>query len=1568
MLIQSVGPGFTLIAKPVYAQEETPIIEISPTQTQITTESITSTSEPTPSETATPEISVAPSITEEPTPTTEPTSSDSPKPTDAEPPHETSPPDPTPTITVETTVEGELQTAIIQNVKAETLNLDSVDLSSATLTTDKPDYAPTDTAIITGNGFKSNHTYALTISSDDLPATSTTVEIKTDENGTFIYAYQLDGIYRPNYKVIVTNNGGQILAETTFTDAPNPSANLDQCANGPITAPDPTPCQSGNEWDNGNLGASKSHYFEGDTVPYRMLIENLALGTHSVTIKWDTTKSDKHATDYITSYNNSVPADPCAGIAGCGSSSTFPIPVDPQVSGGGVTQIPGVFTLYGGTITGVSAYSYPDGSGFTGDKSAQITITFTANQANTVLAWGGHIATRSDWGAGNSAISISGSPYHMRLVDLDGRGGNQDKSLSAEAVIFPASITIIKDSIPNSSDNFTFTASPLPLTDFTLIDDGTNSNTQVFSGITEFTNRGTPIYSVTENQSNGWSLTNIGCTVINPNGGTQTVTNATVDINLQEGENVTCTYTNQQQEAHLIVIKHVVNDNGGTAAASDFTMTINGVTVTGDSSFPGEEAPGTNKIVSPGTYNVTETGVVGYAATYSTDCTGTIAAGQTKTCTVTNDDIGSSLTVTKVVVNDNGGTAVAADFPLFVGATQVTSGVANTFNPGNYVINETNQPGYAATISGDCDPNGNVTLNAGDTKFCTITNNDIAPTLTVIKHVINDNGGSLQASDFTMYINGVIAEGGNEFPGSETGTVKTVTPGAFYIDESRLSGYVATSFSGDCAGTVAIGENKTCTITNNDLPATLHVIKNVINDNGGTKTASDFSFQVNNASEIAFEADGQNDLTVNAGTYSITEPAEAGYATTYSNCSNLVIPNGGEATCTITNNDIQPLLTVTKVVVNNHGGTKTVADFPLYVDAASVTSGVQNGFNTGSYVVSETNQPGYTGVITGDCDANGNITLDLGDVKSCTITNSDSQPLLLVTKIVINDNGGTAVVSDFTLRVGNTTVISGQKNNFDAGNYVISESGPSGYVGTYSGDCDSSGNITLTVGDNLKTCTITNDDAPGTLIVRKVLINDNGGTNQVDDFSFQVNNGAEINFEADGQNDLTVNAGTYNVTETPATGYTTTYNNCSNLVIPNGGSATCTITNDDIAPQLTVIKHVINDNGGQAVAGDFTINVTGTNVSNASFPGDENGTVITLDAGAYNVDETQVAGYAKTLSTDCLGTIAIGETKTCTVTNDDTYSNIIVTKFRDDNGNGTQDQNEITLPNWEMNLASIDQILHQTTGENGQTSFNQLIPGEYTLSETQKTGFKLTGISCIETQQSTTDNGLLINLAPETTLHCLVGNQMINPVLTLTKSVSNVDGSALTDKHSGESVLFTLTVTATQSSVLDVQVTDLPSSGFKYRAGSWSAKKNGVTYSVPEPTYNSPGVWSIGDMNIDDVIELKYIADINNDQQPGLYKDLAWANGEDVLANEVLANSDTGVFVGTAVNVITETQTSSSLDVIHRETVLGGVLGATTELPSTGASIMWIYIALAFMGLGIGATVTARVTKRRKHV
>ena len=48
---------------------------------------------------------------------------------------------------------------------------------------------------------------------------------------------------------------------------------------------------------------------------------------------------------------------------------------------------------------------------------------------------------------------------------------------------------------------------------------------------------------------------------------------------------------------------------------------------------------------------------------------------------------------------------------------------------------------------------------------------------------------------------------------------------------------------------------------------------------------------------------------------------------------------------------------------------------------------------------------------------------------------------------------------------------------------------------------------------------------------------------------------------------------------------------------------TCTITNDDNSPRLIVIKHVINDNGGTAVAGDFTMTRDGDQPERCLVPG-----------------------------------------------------------------------------------------------------------------------------------------------------------------------------------------------------------------------------------------------------------------------------------------------------------------------------------------------------------------------------
>jgi hypothetical protein len=739
-----------------------------------------------------------------------------------------------------------------------------------TLTTDKDLYNPHETVTVTGGGFVSDTAYDVPVIRPDgsivkgdgsfAPGWDSVV---SDGSGAFTYLYELNGVDGTyEIRVYLAGWSGDLaetpLASTTFFD-PNPAADLDQCANDPAPSPSSDGCEDSNEWVNGNIGASKAVYFEGDSLPYRLTFDNLSAGAHNVIVEWDTTKAGKHALDYLTSFDRTVTtADPCAGVSGCsGPPNLFAIPKDPQVDDGAgspVSQIAGSFAMYGATITSVGApasvgntscagltsgaYCYSTGFGFTGDKSAAIQINFTTSIPNPVLAWAGHISTRVDWGFDSSAISVPGSPYHTRLIDLDGAGGNQDRSLSAEAVIFPGSITIIKDATPEGSTSFPFTASPSPLSNFSLVDDGTSSDTQAFNDITDFTT-----YQVTENTPSGWNLTGVGCLVTSENGGGSSISGSTATIDLAEGENYTCTFTNVQQSAHLIVCKHVINDNGGTATASDFTLDSGGTNDSPDD-FSGVEpggdcaSNGTDVTLDAGSYSVSESGPSGYTDSYSADCSGTIAGGETKTCVVTNNDDAPSLKLIKHVINDNGGTETASSWTLSAGANDVTgseTAVEATDQAGTYDLSETTVAGYSLTsLTCDDDPGvgvTSVTIGLGETITCTFVNNDIAPTLTLVKCVVNGSnpGGTASPSDWTLTAGPLISEAADGSDtsacaaGSEgnTATADATAKVGYALSESGPDGYSAGSWS--CTGTSGLSgstvtldldEDAVCQITN----------------------------------------------------------------------------------------------------------------------------------------------------------------------------------------------------------------------------------------------------------------------------------------------------------------------------------------------------------------------------------------------------------------------------------------------------------------------------------------------------------------------------------------------------------------------------------------------------------------------------------------------------------------------------------------------------------------------------------------------------------------------------------
>jgi hypothetical protein len=111
-----------------------------------------------------------------------------------------------------------------------------------------------------------------------------------------------------------------------------------------------------------------------------------------------------------------------------------------------------------------------------------------------------------------------------------------------------------------------------------------------------------------------------------------------------------------------------------------------------------------------------------------------------------------TITVTKVVVNDDGGSAKVKDFDLFVATTKVKSDHSEEFLPGTYAITESGAEtaNYDAVYTGACST-GSITVEAGKTYDCTITNNDkepvVPPTYQCNDGLDNDGDGEIDETD-----------------------------------------------------------------------------------------------------------------------------------------------------------------------------------------------------------------------------------------------------------------------------------------------------------------------------------------------------------------------------------------------------------------------------------------------------------------------------------------------------------------------------------------------------------------------------------------------------------------------------------------------------------------------------------------------------------------------------------------------------------------------------------------------------------------------------------------------------
>ena len=271
-------------------------------------------------------------------------------------------------------------------------------------------------------------------------------------------------------------------------------------------------------------------------------------------------------------------------------------------------------------------------------------------------------------------------------------------------------------------------------------------------------------------------------------------------------------------------------------------------------------------------------------------------------------------------------------------------------------------------------------------------------------------------------------------------------------------------------------------------------------------------------------------------------------------------------------------------------------------------------------------------------------------------------------KVVVGDSTAPSAFSFTVSNGGGTHAFEADGTNtlsLPAGTYTVTEPAVSGWTTTY---CGCSRIVLASSQTTVPTCTITNtkqQSAPPPpppenpkLNVKKVVVGDSTAPSA---FSFTVSNGGGTRaFEADGTNTLTLPAGTYTVTETAVSGWTTTYSGCSGIVLASSQTTvpTCTITNTKQQsappppppenPKLNVKKVVVGDSTAPS-AFSFTVSNGG---GTRAFEADGTNT-LSLPAGTYTVTETAVSGWTTTYS-GCSGIVlASSQTTvpTCTVTN-----------------------------------------------------------------------------------------------------------------------------------------------------------------------------------------------------------------------------------------------------------------------------------------------------------------------------
>ena len=410
-------------------------------------------------------------------------------------------------------------------------------------------------------------------------------------------------------------------------------------------------------------------------------------------------------------------------------------------------------------------------------------------------------------------------------------------------------ITIVKEATPADNTPFDFTETiPGPGTGFTLTDPADNSET--------FSNVPTGSYSVAETVPAGWLLEGLDCDDVNS---TESLATATATINLEKGETVTCTFTNDAQAGTIVIVKDATPSDD---TVFDFTETIPGAASSFTLSDPSDDTE-TFSNVPLGSYQVTELAELGWtldnitcidpdngSSTAGATATIDLDDDETVTCTFNNSrDTGTITIVKEATPADNTPFDFTETIPGPGTGFTLTDPADNseTFSnvpTGSYSVAETVPAGWL--LEGlDCDDvnsteslataTATINLEKGETVTCTFTNDAQAGTIVIVKDATPSDD---TVFDFTETIPGAASSFTLSDPSDDTETFSNVPLGSYQVTELAELGWTLDNITcidpdngSTTAGATATidlddGETVTCTFSNTKLAADIYVSAN----------------------------------------------------------------------------------------------------------------------------------------------------------------------------------------------------------------------------------------------------------------------------------------------------------------------------------------------------------------------------------------------------------------------------------------------------------------------------------------------------------------------------------------------------------------------------------------------------------------------------------------------------------------------------------------------------------------------------------------------------------------------